>query len=156
MRPAAAGIGHRAKIENESLRGGRQANAAIPEYSEIASPAARNDKKGVIARSATTKQSQVHRMEKQYFVYIMTNKRNSVLYTGVTSDLKRRAFEHRSKMIEGFTKTYNIEKLVYYEMFAEPIQAIAWEKKIKAGSRQKKLNLILQKNPDWRDLYDEI
>ena len=95
-------------------------------------------------------------MEKQYFVYIMTNKRNSVLYTGVTSDLKRRAFEHRCKMISGFTKTYNIEKLVYYEMFAEPIQAIAWEKKIKAGSRQKKLNLIQQKNPDRRDLYDEI
>ena len=95
-------------------------------------------------------------MEKQYFVYIMTNKINTVLYTGVTSDMKRRAFEHRCKMIEGFTKTYNIEKLVYYEIFTEPIQAIAWEKKIKGGSRQKKLNLILQKNPDWRDLYDEI
>jgi putative endonuclease len=86
----------------------------------------------------------------------MTNKRNSVLYTGMTSDLKRRAFEHRCKRIEGFIKKYNIEKLVYYEMFTEPIQAITWEKKIKGGWRQNKLDLIHQKNPDWRDLYDEI
>jgi len=95
-------------------------------------------------------------MEKQYFVYIMTNKANSVLYTGVTSDLKKRAYEHRNKMMEGFTKKYKIAKLVYYELFTEPLQAIAREKQIKGGSRQKKDNLINQKNPDWNDLYDEL
>ena len=95
-------------------------------------------------------------MEKQYFVYIMTNKANSVLYTGVTSDLKKRAYEHRSKMMEGFTKKYKITKLVYYELFTEPLQAIAREKQIKGGSRQKKIDLINPKNPDWNDLYEEI
>ena len=95
-------------------------------------------------------------MEKQYFVYIMTNKRNTVLYTGVTSDLKKRAYEHRSKLIDGFTKTYNLSKLVYYEMFAEPLQAITREKQIKGGSRQKKMDLIDRNNPEWNDLYDLI
>jgi len=84
-------------------------------------------------------------MEKQYFVYIMTNAANSVLYTGVTSDLKKRAYEHRNKLIEGFTKTYNITKLVHYEMFTEPLQAIAREKQIKRGSRLKKINYQSQK-----------
>jgi putative endonuclease len=95
-------------------------------------------------------------MEKQYFVYIMTNTMNSVLYTGVTSDLKKRVYEHRNKLIEGFTKTYNINKLVYFEMFTEPLQAIKREKQIKGGSRQKKVDLINRNNNGWRDLYDEI
>ena len=95
-------------------------------------------------------------MEKQYFVYIMTNTKNSVLYTGVTSDLKKRVYEHRNKLIEGFTKTYNITKLVYFEMFTEPLQAITREKQIKGGSRQKKVDLINRNNDGWRDLYDEI
>jgi putative endonuclease len=95
-------------------------------------------------------------MEKQYFVYIMANAKNSVLYTGVTSDLKKRAYEHRNKLIEGFTKTYNIIKLVHYETFTEPLLAIAREKQIKGGSRQKKIDLIGQKNSEWRDLYHEI
>ena len=95
-------------------------------------------------------------MEKQYFVYIMTNKRNTVLYTGMTSDLKKRAYEHRNKLIEGFTKTYNVNKLVYYEIYADPLHAIAREKKFKGGSRQKKLDLITEKNPGWNDLYDSI
>jgi putative endonuclease len=95
-------------------------------------------------------------MEKQYFVYIVTNKANSVLYTGVTSDLKKRVYEHRNKLMDGFTNKYNITKLVYYELYTEPAQAIAREKQIKGGSRQKKLELIKQKNPGWRDLYDEI
>jgi putative endonuclease len=95
-------------------------------------------------------------MEKQYFVYIVTNKANSVLYTGVTSDLKKRVYEHRNKLMEGFTNKYNITKLVYYELYTEPAQAIAREKQIKGGSRQKKLDLINQKNAGWRDLYDEI
>ena len=95
-------------------------------------------------------------MEKQYFIYIMTNKRNTVLYTGMTSDLKKRAYEHRNKLIEGFTKTYNVNKLVYYEIYADSLDAIAREKKIKGGSRQKKLDLITGKNPGWNDLYDSI
>jgi putative endonuclease len=95
-------------------------------------------------------------MEKQYFVYIVTNKTNSVLYTGVTSDLKKRVYEHRNKLMDGFTNKYKITKLVYYELYTEPAQAIAREKQIKGGSRQKKLELIKQKNPGWRDLYDEI
>ena len=95
-------------------------------------------------------------MGKQYFVYIMTNAANSVLYTGVTSDLKKRAYEHRNKLIEGFTNTYNIIKLVHYETFTEPLLAIAREKQIKGGSRLKKINLINYKNDTWKDLYDEI
>jgi putative endonuclease len=95
-------------------------------------------------------------MEKQYFVYIMTNKRNTVLYTGVTSDLKRRTYEHRNKLIDGFSKKYNTNKLVFYETFTEPLQAITREKQLKGGSRQKKVDLINQKNTGWRDLYDDI
>jgi putative endonuclease len=95
-------------------------------------------------------------MEKQYFVYIMANKRNTVLYTGVTSDLKRRTYEHRNKLIDGFSKKYNTNKLVFYETFTEPLHAITREKQLKGGSRQKKVDLINQKNTGWRDLYDDI
>jgi putative endonuclease len=95
-------------------------------------------------------------MEKQYFVYIMTSISNSVLYTGVTSDLKKRIYQHRNKLIEGFTYQYNIAKLVYYEVFSEPLHAISREKRIKGGSRQKKIELVNQRNAEWRDLYDEI
>ncbi|MGB3509223.1 MAG: GIY-YIG nuclease family protein [Microcoleaceae cyanobacterium] len=86
----------------------------------------------------------------------MTNKGNTVLYTGVTNDLIRRVYEHKSKMIEGFTKKYNINKLVYYEIYEDVSQAIAREKQIKAGSRQKKINLINSINSEWKDLYLEI
>jgi putative endonuclease len=96
-------------------------------------------------------------MEKQYFVYIVTNKANSVLYAGVTSDLEKRVYEHRNKLMEGFTNKYNITKLVYYELYTEPAQAIAREKQIKRGSRQRKLDLINQKMPGGGIyLYDEI
>ncbi len=95
-------------------------------------------------------------MEKNYFVYIMTNKNNSVLYTGVTNDLARRVYEHKEKKLAGFTKRYNISKLVYYEVFNDPYYAIAREKQIKAGSRKKKLELIESMNPMWKDLYDEL
>jgi putative endonuclease len=78
------------------------------------------------------------------------------LYTGVTSDLNKRVYEHRNKLIEGFTKTYKITKLVYFEMFTEPLQAITREKQIKGGSRQKKVDLINRNNDGWRDLYDEM
>ena len=86
----------------------------------------------------------------------MTNKNNSVLYTGVTNHLKRRVYEHRQKLIGGFTKKYNVFKLIYYEVFEDPENAILREKQIKAGSRQKKINLIIKLNGEWRDLYDEI
>jgi putative endonuclease len=95
-------------------------------------------------------------MTKQYYTYIMTNKHNTVLYTGMTNDLKRRAYEHRTGRGGGFTSRYNVNKLVYYEVFADPRSAIAREKQIKAGSRQKKLDLVSGMNPEWRDLYEEI
>jgi putative endonuclease len=95
-------------------------------------------------------------MNKQYFVYILTNRNNTVLYTGITSNLKRRVFEHKEKILEGFTKRYNISKLVYYEMFDDPENAITREKLIKGGSRQKKMQLIEGMNKEWRDLYDDI
>lgn len=86
----------------------------------------------------------------------MTNKRNTVLYTGMTNDLKRRVFEHKEKLVDGFTKKYNITKLVYYEVLEDPENAILREKQIKAGSRQKKIDLINNKNREWLDLYEEI
>ncbi len=90
------------------------------------------------------------------YVYILTNKGNRVLYTGVTNDLVRRVYEHREKLNEGFTKRYNVGKLVYYESFTDIRTAIAREKQIKAGSRRKKLELVNRFNPDWRDLYQDI
>ena len=93
---------------------------------------------------------------KQYYVYIMTNKINTVLYTGVTSDLMKRIWEHKEKTIKGFTKKYNIDKLVYWEICNDPENAILREKQIKAGSRTKKIELIKGINPEWKDLYDKL
>ena len=95
-------------------------------------------------------------MAKQMFVYIMTNKVNTVLYTGVTSSLKQRVYEHREKIKSKFTARYNVNKLVYYEMYTDLYNAIVREKQIKAGSRQKKIDLINGMNPRWQDLYAEI
>ena len=95
-------------------------------------------------------------MSKQYYVYIMTNKSNTVLYIGVTNDLERRVYEHREKLINGFTKKYNVNKLVYYEVFEDIYTAISREKQIKSGSRQKKINLINGINKEWKDLYEEL
>jgi putative endonuclease len=86
----------------------------------------------------------------------MTNKNNTVLYTGVTSDLKRRVFQHKSKQIAGFTSRYNINKLVYYEIYDDVYNAISREKQIKGGSRKRKEELITGMNPGWRDLYTEL
>ena len=94
--------------------------------------------------------------EKYGYVYIMTNKRNTTFYTGVTSDLAGRVWAHKNKLVEGFTKRYNINKLVYYEVFDDIKDAIAREKQIKAGSRKKKIDLIKSINPDFRDLSDEL
>ena len=86
----------------------------------------------------------------------MTNKNNSVLYTGVTNNLARRVFEHKEKRLEGFTKRYNCSKLVWYEQHQDSLDAISREKQIKGGSRKKKKELINQMNPQWKDLYEEI
>lgn len=91
-------------------------------------------------------------MEKQYYVYIATNKRNTVLYTGVTNSLERRMYEHKNKLTGGFTSKYNVNKLIYYEVFPTAEEAIAAEKKIKAGSRLKKVKLIESINPNYNDL----
>lgn len=96
--------------------------------------------------------------ERHYFVYIMTNQRNTVLYTGVSNSLLRRGYEHRTgqSYYESFTKKYNINKLVYYEEYRNVRDAIAREKQIKGGSRQKKINLVNLINPQWNDLYDRV
>ena len=86
----------------------------------------------------------------------MANKYNGVLYTGVTSNLLKRVNEHKDKRGSGFTSKYNATKLVYFEEFATMPEAIAREKQIKGGSRQKKIDLINRTNPEWKDLYDEF
>jgi putative endonuclease len=86
----------------------------------------------------------------------MTNKINTVLYTGVTSDLKKRIWEHKERIVKGFTEKYNIYKLVYFEIFNDPENAILREKQIKMGSRNKKIKLIKEINPEWKDLYNKL
>ncbi len=95
-------------------------------------------------------------MDKQFYIYLMTNMSNAVLYTGVTSALKRRVYEHKEKLVEGFTKKYRVTKLVYYETAKDAQTAITREKQIKSGSRQKKVALIESMNPLWHDLYDDL
>ncbi len=95
-------------------------------------------------------------MTDQYYVYIMTNKHHTVLYTGVTNDLKRRVYEHREGRGSGFTSRYNVKKLVYYEISQDARAAIAREKQIKGGSRQKKIELVEGLNLEWRDLYEDL
>jgi putative endonuclease len=95
-------------------------------------------------------------MDKLYCVYILANERRTVLYTGVSSELKVRVAQHRDKAKPGFTSRYNVDRLVYYETFEDPEAAIAREKQIKAGSRQKKIDLVVSANPEWRDLYDGL
>ena len=93
---------------------------------------------------------------KQPAIYSVTNRRNGTLYTGVTSNLPQRAFQHREGVIAGFTQRYSCKVLVWYELCDTMAVAIAREKQIKGGSRRKKLALIEASNPDWRDLFDEI
>jgi putative endonuclease len=94
-------------------------------------------------------------MQKGGYTYIMTNKNNAVLYTGVTSNLKNRVFEHKTgKFLGSFTHKYNINKLVYFEEYSNIEQAIARVKQIKAGSRKKKIDLIMSMNTEWSDLFD--
>jgi len=95
-------------------------------------------------------------MESYYYVYILTNKHKTVLYTGVTNSLERRIYQHKNKTVGGFTKKYSVDRLVYFEVFQDVYAAIHREKQIKAGSRQNKLDLINSMNPDWRDLYEDF
>ena len=94
--------------------------------------------------------------DKQYCIYILTNLRYTVFYTGVTNDLQRRVAEHKNKTGSAFTKKYHVNKLVYYEMGDDINVAIAREKQIKGGSRQKKIDLINSLNPEWKDLFDNF
>ncbi len=91
-----------------------------------------------------------------YYVYILTNRTNRVLYIGVTNNLARRVYEHRNKLVKGFTQKYNVYKLVYYDYTTNAKDAIAREKQIKGWLRQKKVALINSVNPSWRDLYQDI
>jgi putative endonuclease len=96
-------------------------------------------------------------MKKGGAVYILTNTNNTTLYIGVTSDLFKRIYEHKNKLYKSsFTAKYNLDKLVYYEVFHNIEEAIAREKQLKSGSRSKKLDLINSMNPNWKDLFDEI
>ncbi|MBA4421328.1 MAG: excinuclease ABC subunit C [Anaerolinea sp.] len=94
-------------------------------------------------------------MQKQYFVYILTNRTNNVLYTGVTNNLSRRLEEHKNASQSSFTGKYKVNRLVYYEETTDIYAAITREKQIKAGSRQKKIDLINSINPEWKDLSAE-
>jgi putative endonuclease len=93
---------------------------------------------------------------KQPCVYIMASKRHGTLYTGVTSNLPKRAFEHREGLVSGFSKKYGCKMLIWYELHETMIEAITREKQIKAGSRAKKLTLIEAMNPEWIDLYESL
>lgn len=95
-------------------------------------------------------------MNKQFYVYIITNQNNSVLYTGVTNDLRKRICQHREKLAPGFTSKYNLTKLVHYEIFENAYDAISREKQIKSGSRKKKIDLINSSNKTWEDLYKSL
>jgi putative endonuclease len=92
----------------------------------------------------------------QSYVYMLTNERNTVFYTGATSDLVRRTYEHKMHKGSGFTSKYRITKLVYFEIFNDITQAITREKQLKSGSRNKKIQLIQKDNPAFRDLYSAI
>jgi putative endonuclease len=95
-------------------------------------------------------------MSKEPCVYIIASRRNGTLYTGVTSNLSRRVYEHREGMIPGFTKKYGCTRLVFYESLETMPDAIAREKQIKAGSRKAKLRLIEDMKPEWHDLYETL
>ena len=107
-------------------------------------------------RSDEAIQKEFEMNNKQGYIYILFSKRNGTLYTGVTSNLAHRVYEHKNKLLEGFTKKYNVDKLGYFEVFDDITKAIEREKQIKAGSRKNKIKLIESMNPEWKDLYNEI
>jgi putative endonuclease len=95
----------------------------------------------------------LYNIKNQYYIYILANKRNGTLYIGVTSNLVKRVYEHKNNIIEGFTKKYNIHKLVYYEITNDIESTIRREKQLKKWNRKWKMNLIEKSNPEWIDLY---
>ena len=98
----------------------------------------------------------MNNIKNQYYVYILASKKNGTLYIGVTSDLVKRAYEHKNNIIDGFTKKYNIHKLVYYEISDDIESAIRREKQLKKWNIKWKMNLIEKNNPEWKDLYFEL
>ncbi len=94
--------------------------------------------------------------EKHYYVYLLTNWNNKVMYVGITNDLVRRLYEHKNKLVSGFTKKYNVHKLVYFEETSDVISALAREKEIKKWRREKKNKLVLSGNPGWNDLSERL
>ena len=95
-------------------------------------------------------------MERTYFVYMLASQRNGTLYIGLTNDLARRVFEHKTKIVKGFTSRYDVQMLVWYERYGDINEAIAREKQLKKWNRRWKLELIESLNPTWRDLYLEL
>lgn len=95
-------------------------------------------------------------MAKQYFVYILAKARNSTFYVGITSDLKKRIWEHKNETADGFTKKYGIKNLVYYEIYDDAENAIKREKQLKKWNRPWKMRIIEELNPDWNDLYEKL
>ena len=95
-------------------------------------------------------------MEKTYCVYILASNRYGTLYTGITSDLVKRVWQHREKLVDGFTKEYDVKKLVWYEIHEDVLSAITREKQIKKWNRAWKIRLIQELNPRWEDLYDSV
>jgi len=93
---------------------------------------------------------------KQCYLYLLTNNNNTTIYIGVTSNLIKRIWQHKNKFAKGFTYKYNINKLVYYEVYDNPENVITREKQIKAGTRENKINLINSMNPEWIDLFDTL
>jgi putative endonuclease len=91
-----------------------------------------------------------------YYIYIISNWNNKVIYVGMTNDLERRIYEHKNKIFEGFSKKYNLNKLVYYEYTNDVTAAILREKQVKKWRREKKNNLIESMNPEWKDLAEEL
>jgi putative endonuclease len=95
-------------------------------------------------------------MSKTFYVYILSNKRHGTLYIGVTSELQKRIYKHKNKMLEGFSKKYDLDKIIYYEIYKDSVTAITREKRLKKWKRQWKIKLIEEKNPTWSDLSNEI
>jgi len=95
-------------------------------------------------------------MKREPAVYVLTNKPDGTLYTGVTSNLSKRIWQHKNKVMKGFSARYNLTRLIYFELFEDMQEAISREKQIKAGSRKAKIKLIESSNPEWKDLYAEV
>jgi putative endonuclease len=106
--------------------------------------------------TTTVQERRGNAMESAYWVYILASKRNGTLYIGVTNNLSRRVFEHKERVVRGFTSRYGVHMLVWYETYADVREAIAREKKLKKWNRAWKLQLIEAVNPTWRDLYQDL